>query len=124
MSVVGIGLDLVATSQIAEILDHHGVRFLERCFRQGSSELSKDPVEVDRVAARWAAKEAFLKALGADVSDIPYRDIEVVETHPGQAKLVLHGRALAALETSGGRRLHLTLSRDGAFAMASVIIET
>ena len=124
MSVVGIGLDLVATSRIAEILDHHGERFLKRCFRQALSVLPADQEQTARVAARWAAKEAFLKALGADVRNIPYRDVEVVDSNPGPAKLILHGRAQTALEAVGGRRLHLTISREGAYALASVIIET
>ena len=47
------------------------------------------------LAARWAAKEAFLKALGADVRTIPYRDVEVVRDPAGPVTLRLHGRAAA-----------------------------
>lgn len=124
MSVVGIGADLVAVPRIAEILERHGVRFLERCFRQFPSPGASGSERTTRVAARWAAKEAFLKALGADVRSIPYRDIQVEDSGPGPEKLVLHGRARAAVETAGGQRLHLSLSRAGVYVLASVLIET
>lgn len=124
MSVLGIGLDLVATSRIAEILHRHRARFLERCFRQVPASRDSEPEQTARLAARWAAKEAFLKALGTDVRAVPYRDVEVVDSPTGPPELILHGRALAALKAAGGRRLHLALGREGAHALALVIIET
>ncbi len=117
-------MDLVSVGRIAEIIDRHGERFLERCFRQFPNPEASDPDQTVCVASRWAAKEAFLKALGIDVRSIPYRDIEVEDSGPGPEKLVLHGRALAALETVGGHRPHLSISHAGAFVLAAVLIET
>lgn len=129
MSVVGIGIDIVAVARIVELLDRHGWRFVDRCFRPltnpaqglaGGRTASWDPAVL---AGRWAAKEAFLKALGVDARPIPYRDIEVVPSPSGQARLILHGRALESLTLAGGNRTHLALSQEGAFALASVLIE-
>ncbi len=129
MSVVGIGTDIVAVARIAELLDRHGERFLGRCFRMGDPhsgggnwETVAKPSPVS-LAARWAAKEAFLKALGTDVRGIPYRDIEVVKSDLGPVGLVLHGRARDVLAEAGGNRIHLTISHEREFAVASVLIE-
>lgn len=129
MSVVGIGTDLVSIGRISKLLDRHGKRFVDRCFRSGdlSAEapyreeaLSSDPI---LLAGRWAAKEAFLKALGTDVGGIPYRDMEVKKTSGGSVELVLHDRAHRALVEAGGNRIHLTISHEREFAVASVLIE-
>ncbi len=120
MSVVGIGTDIVAVARIVRMLDRHGKRFLERCFRPGEI-LSHSP---DSVAGRWSAKEAFLKALGTDVRGIPYRDMEVVRSAHGPVKLNLHGRAREVMAAVGGKRIHLTISHEREFAVATVIIET
>ena len=126
---VGIGIDIVAVERIARLLERHGERFLGRCFRNGDL----PSVQRDRetgvtpaaafLAGRWAAKEALLKALGADVRGIPYRDIEVAWAATGSVELVLHGRARDALAAAGGNRIHLTISQEREFAVASVFIE-
>lgn len=116
---MGIGTDMVAVVRIAKMLDRHGERFLGRCFRPGEIPTPAS----NSVAGRWAAKEAFLKALGADVRGIPYRDVEVGGSGHGPVKLNLHGRARDALAAAGGKRVHLTISHEQEFAVATVIIE-
>lgn len=121
MSVIGVGIDIVSVTRIADLLERHGDRFLERCFRP--SEITESSNPTGRIAARWAAKEALLKALGADVRNIPYRDVEVVKCLEGPVSLVLHGRARQALEKVGGRKIHLSISHERDSAVASVLIE-
>jgi holo-[acyl-carrier protein] synthase len=129
LSLVGIGIDIVAVARIVDLMDRHGPRFLERCFRRQempatlvgtSAAVRPDP---SWVAGRWAAKEAFLKALGQDVRPIPYREIEVPPLPSGSGGLMLHGRAREALNRVDGRRIHLTISHDDHIALASVLIE-
>jgi holo-[acyl-carrier protein] synthase len=129
LSLLGIGTDIVAVDRIADLLDRHGQRFLDRCFRN-QGVFSEDPqtarsgqADPAWVAGRWAAKEAFLKALGKNVKGIPYREIEVAPLLPCSGGLILHGRALEAMTLAGGRRIHLTISHDDNFALASVLIE-
>ena len=125
MSVVGIGTDIVSGQRMADLLLRHGPRFRDRCFRPGDllvPEARNDP-EPSHLAGRWAAKEAFLKALGADVRGIPYRDIEVRRSPAGPVRIVLHGKALAAVNRVGGQRIHLTISHEREYAVATVLVE-
>ena len=125
---MGIGTDLVSLGRIEALLDRHGDRFLARCFRQNELpflESGHPPGTVsEAVALNWAAKEAFLKALGTDVRAIPYRDVEVVPAAAGPGRIILHGRARMAMERSGGRRLHLSTSQARGFTVAWVLVET
>jgi len=128
LSVVGIGTDLVSVRRMEAMLDRHGDRFIARCFRRDEipvPEPGHPPGnQSEAVALHWAAKEAFLKALGTDVSGIPYRDIEVVQTAAGPTAIILHGRARTAMERSDGRRLHLSTGQARGFAVAWVLIES
>lgn len=99
---------------------------MDRCFRPGDLSVSQGSGLPDpcHLAGRWAAKEAFLKALGTDVRGIPYRDIEVRKTAPGPVGLVLHGKALEAVNRVGGRTTHLSISHEREFAVATVLVES
>lgn len=125
---MGIGIDVVDVARMADLLEKHGDRFQARCFRPGESSGKGEGVEIspesEFFAGRWAAKEAFLKALGRDVKGIPYRDIEVLQASTGKMPIMLHGRAAAALAREGGRHIHLSISLDGGFAVASVVLES
>jgi holo-[acyl-carrier protein] synthase len=129
LTVVGIGTDIVAVSRIASILKRHGGRFLDRCFSGSGPEKGGDgtelPASLDpgQLAERWAAKEAFLKALGREVGDIPYNDIEVVPTAGGENELIPRGRAKEVLALAGGTRVHLSTGRQGNCAVAMVLIQ-
>lgn len=110
---------------MADLLERHGARFMDRCFREGEVILpaGEDLPEPVHLAGRWAAKEALLKALGTDVRGIPYRDIEIRPSPAGPVGLVLHEKALAAANRSGGRRIHLSISHEREFAIATVLVE-
>ena len=129
MTVVGIGTDIVAVSRIASILRRHGERFLDRCFSGSGPPIGGDGTELHanldpgQLAECWAAKEAFLKALGGEVGDIPYKDIEVVPATGGEPELILHGRAKEALALSGGSWVQLSTGRQGNCAVAMVLIQ-
>jgi len=75
------------------------------------------------LAGRWAAKEAFLKALGGEISTIPYHDISTVRSAAGAPRLILTGLAAAALAERGGRSLHVSISHERDFAVGLVVIE-
>nr|MEE4268483.1 holo-ACP synthase [Candidatus Krumholzibacteria bacterium] len=125
MSILGVGNDIVAIPRISDLLQDHGDRFLARCFtpREIAYIQSRGRGAAASAAARWAAKEAFLKALGQDVSAIPYQDIEVVRQEHGQVTLELHGKARAALTAAGAVAWHVALSHEREFAAATVILE-
>jgi holo-[acyl-carrier protein] synthase len=121
LTIRGVGTDLCAVARMAALLERHGDRFRSRCFRAGElpPDRGADPAAV---AARWAAKEAVLKALGADVRAVPYRDVEVTGGAGGPPGVRLHGRARRLFEAAGGGVIHLswTHERDHALAFAVV----
>ncbi len=123
--ILGVGTDIVAVPRIAALMEAHGGRFLERCFHPAERQLVEERGEggAAALAARWAAREAFLKALGTDVRHLPYRDVEVVRQTSGPVSLRLHGQAAEVFAQRGGRAIHVSLSHEREFAVAVVVIE-
>ena len=122
--IIGHGIDLVEIARIARMIDEHGGRFIDRCFtsvEQAYSEAS-EAVRGERYAARFAAKEATLKALGTGLRDgIEWTDVEVDRTAAGKPFLRLGGRAVEIATSSGIEAWSLSLTHAGGLAMASVI---
>ena len=75
------------------------------------------------LAARFAAKEAFGKALGTGLAGITLKDIMVKNRHNGQPEILLSGTALAALKRSGAVRIHVSLTHERDNAIAMVVLE-
>lgn len=124
MSVIGHGVDLVEIERIERMLDDHGDRFLERCFADSEIAYADSAAAVrgERFAARFAAKEAVLKALGTGLRDgIDWKDIVVTRNDLGAPGIELSGRAAELASGQGIRSWRLSLSHAGGFAMASVI---
>ncbi len=79
--------------------------------------------DTDEIAGMWAAKEAFLKALGSDVRGIPYRDIEIIRSGSRSIGIRPHGMAREALIRTGAGKVHLSVGHAGGFAVATVLLE-
>jgi holo-[acyl-carrier protein] synthase len=121
--VIGVGVDLVDIDRIRALLARHP-RFATQRFTPGERrwcERRRDPAE--RYAARFAAKEATLKALGVGLGAVPLAAIEVVTAPSGAPSLVLHARAaeLAAERGVEGWRLSLSHSRQVAAAVVVAV---
>ena len=114
------GVDIIEISRIRDVLDRYGQRFLDRVFTPG--EIAYCRGRAPNLAARFAAKEAAMKALGTGVRGVGWKDIEVVRAPSGAPGVLYHGRAesrarrLGVLETS----LSISHSRDYAVAFAVV----
>ena len=126
MPIIGTGVDIVETARIADLLGNHPERFLERCFTKGEQEDSKSNKRShEHLAARFAAKEAALKALGTGwARGIGWTDIEVVKEPSGKPYLNITGRALEIANEMGISVWHLSLSHISTHAIASVIAES
>jgi holo-[acyl-carrier protein] synthase len=113
-----VGIDLVDVRRIAESLDAFGIRFLRRVFTDGelAYACAAPALTVERLAARFAAKEAAKKAL--DLEGVGWRDLEVARSPSGACHLVLHGAARAA---AGTMSFALSMSHEGDHATAVVI---
>lgn len=128
--IVGIGSDLCNIDRIQASLDRFGTRFEQRCFT--AVELAKAArrpfTRAGTLAKRFAAKEAFSKAVGTGFrSGVFMKDIGVVNAPSGAPTLSLSGGAKARLDAmipeGHGARIHLTITDDHPWAQAFVIIE-
>jgi holo-[acyl-carrier protein] synthase len=124
MSVLGLGTDIVRIARIADLVDRYGSRFLDRVFRPAEQAVLERsaPAAHAALAARWAAKEAFVKALGTGATGVPYRDVEVVRGAAGEPSLRLHGAAARAMADLGATRALVSLSHEHDHATATVIL--
>ncbi len=122
---IGLGTDIVAVARIAAVIDRHGDRFLDRCFTAGerAAAAGRGPRAAETLAARWAAKEAFVKAIGARGRSVAMRDVEVVSDSAGAPSLKLAASAAEALAAVGGGRVLVSLSHESDHAVAVVMIE-
>lgn len=123
MRIVGMGLDATEIDRIAEVLQRHGDRFLRRIYTDGEiayCQRHRDPSP--SLAARFAAKEAAMKALGTGASQgVAWRDIEVVRRE-GPPQLQFHGGAASHFERLGARSSLLTLTHSRDLALAHVLL--
>jgi len=124
--IVGLGIDVVEVSRLADALRRHGDRFVERVFTD--RERAACEPRADRVlalAARFAAKEACLKALGTGWAEgLGFRDVEVVRQGNQPPRLVLHGEAARRAEALGVIRSHVSLTHQPGVAAAVVVLES
>lgn len=126
--IIGTGLDLIEIERVEAVIRRHPDRFLPRVFTPAEIAYCRgQPHPGQHFAGRFAGKEAVLKALGTGWAEgIAWREVEIVR-RPGAAPLVqLHGRARAAADRRGIRRVHLSLthSRGQAAAVAVADDET
>jgi len=118
-----VGIDLVQVSRIAESLDRFGERFMRRVFTDGeiAYATAAPALTAQRLAVRFAAKEAAIKALGIVDWRIAWRDIEVRRTPTGACELALRGDAGEAAASLGVTELAVSLSHEGDYATAIVV---
>lgn len=123
--VIGVGIDLVDVERIERMLADHGDAFLERVYTQGERAycgLARNRTE--RLAARYAAKEALLKALGTGMRDgMAWTEIEVAHDPLGAPTMTLTGAVAAAAAARGVVRVAVSLTHAGGFAMAQVVLQ-
>ena len=125
MAVAGVGTDLVQASRFRRFLQEQKRGVIDRIFTAGEKAYAlgkKDPAP--HLAARFAAKEAFLKALGLGLREgLSWQDLDVVRDDLGKPSLVVSGRAAEICSQRGIDRIHLSYSHDGDYAQAVVILE-
>lgn len=123
--IFGTGIDIVDISRFERFLREGNDAIFRRLFTGGEiAYCSSRRRSAQHYALRFAAKEAFLKALGTGLRDgLSWHDMEVVNDPLGKPELALSGRAGELSARNGLKRSFLSLSHDGNFAIASVILE-
>ena len=121
--IVGLGIDIVHVDRMRHWLGKPAL--MSRFFHPAEIEAVRQRGESAALtlAARFAAKEAFGKALGTGLAGMKLKDIQVVNNFNGKPDMMLFGDALAALHRSGGRHVHLSLTHERENAVAVVVIE-
>jgi len=119
--IVGIGTDLVENRRLESWLS--SPRLLSKYFHANElADVAHSGHPAASLAARFAAKEAFGKALGTGLAGLSLKDIATVRGRAGKPELHLSGSALAALEARGARA-HLSLSHERDYSIAFVVLE-
>jgi holo-[acyl-carrier protein] synthase len=123
--ILGIGSDLAEVERIRASRARFGERFLRRVYTEAEIAYCLSKANVDeRLAGRFAAKEAGMKAIGTGLSrGVTWRDFAVGREASGKPTLVLSGAAARIAAAQGVRRIHLTITHTAAMAMAVVITE-
>ncbi|MCL2801107.1 MAG: holo-ACP synthase [Treponema sp.] len=121
--IIGVGIDIVEVKRMERWLLNESL--LERYFHSDeiSLALSRKNSAALTLAARFAAKEAFGKALGTGLLDISLKDIVVLNNNNGKPYIMLSDTAQKAFETSGANRMHISMSHEKENAIAIIIIE-
>lgn len=124
--VVGVGVDLCDIEKIAGVIERHGSRFLDRCFTDREQAECGEGLPMNkRFAARFAAKEAAMKAFGIGwTNGMRFIDIEVWHNEDGKPGLVFHNFAAEYAQALNVVNVQLSLSHETNVAAAFVILES
>ncbi len=126
MEIVAHGIDLVDCPRIAEMVERHGERFIDRVFTKAEQAYAKSTKnEIEKLAGRFAAKEAILKLMGTGWrGKIAWTDIEVVNNAMGRPEVALEGEVKRIAEKLGIRHVSVSITHTANFAIASAVALT
>ena len=123
--ILGTGIDLAEVDRIEAAIGRFGKRFVDRIYTPVEiAYVERKANRFERYAARFAAKEAGMKAIGTGLRrGVRWRDLEVVNLPGGRPTLRFYGEALKIAEKMGVKNIALSMTHTAATAMASVILE-
>lgn len=123
--IIGSGIDIAEVPRIAESIARFGDRFVRRVFTEGEIRYCESKANrIERYAARFAAKEAAMKAIGTGWNHgVRFRDIEVSRELGGRPTLLFHGKAAEFSASLGTTHIALSLSHTAEYAIAQVLLE-
>jgi holo-[acyl-carrier protein] synthase len=119
--VVGVGIDLVEVSQLEALINAGGSSFLDLTWSQ--EEQVEANGNAERLAARWAGKEAVMKALHVGLGDLEPLDIEICSATDGAPNVRLRGTAELVAREAGIERCQVSLSHEGGWAVAIAVAQ-
>jgi|SRR5215472_5552793 len=123
--IVGTGVDIAEVARIEAAVERYGERFLKRVFTSEEIRYCTSKANAgERLAARFAAKEAAMKAIGTGLRrGVTWQDVEVVRLSGGRPGIRLNGKAAEFAAALGCKRIHLSISHTEEQAIAYVILE-
>ena len=114
------GIDIIEIDRIQNVLIKHPKRFLRKIFTE--YEINYCRGRATQLAARFASKEAAMKALGTGIRGVGWREVEVQRLRSGKPYIILHGRAKKRAEFMGIKKIELSISHSKNLATAMVIM--
>ena len=120
--ICGIGIDIIEVGRVREVAERHGDRFLRRIYTEAEI-AGIHGNEAQYLAARFAAKEATLKALGTGWRGVRWVEVEIENLASGQPVLKLSGEARRRADSIGVVRCHVSLTHTAEYAAAQVVLE-
>ncbi|WP_421901958.1 holo-[acyl-carrier-protein] synthase [Maridesulfovibrio sp.] len=122
--IIGLGIDITELDRIKRSLDKYGERFAEKILTPAEQELIPAKNPVPYVAARFAAKEAAVKALGTGFAEgITFHTIEITRMESGAPQLNFLGKALERSKIMGVEGVHISITHGRDSAAAVVVLE-
>ncbi len=126
MGIVAHGIDLVDCPRIEAMIERHGERFIQRVFtaaEQAYAEANKN--EIEKLAGRFAAKEAILKLMGTGWrGKIAWTDVEIINNSSGQPEVTLGGEVEKIAGKLGIKHISVSITHTANFAIASAVALT
>ena len=119
MDIHALGIDIVEIGRVKAALERRGQRFLNRIYTPVEVAVCRG--HVSELAARFAAKEAAMKALGTGVRGIAWREIEILPNRRGKPLVYLYGRARQRAQDLGIGHLEVSLTHSKEYAVACVV---
>jgi len=126
MQTIAHGIDLVDFTRIEKLLNQHGKRFLNRIFTTAEQKYAQaNKNHTEKLAGRFAAKEAVLKLLGTGWrGKIAWTDIKVVNNPAGQPEVSISGEVKKIADNLGINRINISITHTANFAIASAVALT
>jgi len=123
MKIVAHGIDLVDCPRIEQMIQRHGERFIRRVFTDAEQAYAeKNKNEVEKLAGRFAAKEAILKLVGTGWrGKIAWTDIEIINNAAGQPEVTLGGEVKKIADRLGIKHISVSITHTANFAIASAV---
>jgi len=117
-----VGVDIIEIARIEKAIDRWGERFFQRIYTELELKICRK--RAARLAARFAGKEAVMKALGTGIRGISWKEIEILSEPSGKPQVRLYGKAEKKADNLGLNRLAISLSDSKEYAVAFVVGET
>jgi len=118
-NMLAVGVDMIEVDRIERSLERHGPNFLDRIFT--AQEQAYCNGQINRLAARFAIKEAVSKALGTGIGDVAWKDIEIVNDERGRPQLILHDGASNLAAEKGLLNWSISMSHTDRHAIGMVV---
>ena len=121
----GLGIDIVETARIGQVIERHGEQFLNRVYTPAEQAIGKIRASAQHFSAgRWAAKEAAAKALGCGIGqECAFNEIEVGESPVGLPVMRFTGTAARTAEALGAKNVRVSITHEREYASAVVVLE-